>query len=312
MTETRTIGELKVSLAGLGCNNFGRRIDAERSASVVHAALDTGVTLFDTADLYGDGNSETFLGAALGARRDEAVIATKFGMLPPPDGLKGGSPEWIRRACENSLRRLGTDRIDLYLIHRPDPETPVVDTLGALNRLIDEGKVRQIGCSNFSAAQLDEAAEGARNNGLRGFATVQNQYSLLHREPEEGVLEACARLGMSFMPYFPLASGVLTGKYRRGETAPAGARLSGSDDELSENVVGEDKLSAVDRLTEFAASRGHTLLELALSWLAARPEVSTVIAGATSPEQVRANAAATSAWTLSVEDLVRVDEVMSA
>jgi aryl-alcohol dehydrogenase-like predicted oxidoreductase len=312
MGEMRTIGELKVSIAGLGCNNFGRRIGAERSAAVVHAALEAGVTLFDTADLYGDGDSERFLGAALGARRDDAVIVTKFGMLPPPDGLSGGHPDWINRACESSLRRLGTDRIDLYLIHRPDPETPVGETLSALNALIDQGKVREIGCSNFSAAQLDEAAEAAATNRLRGFATVQNQYSLLHREPEDGVLEACERLGMSLMPYFPLASGVLTGKYRRGEPAPAGARLSGSDGDVAENVVGEDRLSAVERLSEFAASRGHTLLDLALSWLAARPTVATVIAGATSAGQVRANAAATSSWVLSSDDTTRIDDLLGA
>jgi aryl-alcohol dehydrogenase-like predicted oxidoreductase len=310
MTEIRTIGELKVTLAGLGCNNFGRRLDESRSADVARAALEAGVTLFDTADIYGEGRSEEFLGRALGARRDEAVIVSKFGMLPPPEGPSGGNPDYIKKAATESLRRLGTDRIDLYLIHRPDPDTPIGDTLGALNELIDQGKVREIGCSNFSAAQVDEAAAVAKENGLRGFATVQNQYSLLHREPEDGVLGACERLGTSFMPYFPLASGVLTGKYRRGAPVPAGARLAGSEDQAVEDVVGEDRLGAVERLSEFAASRGHTLLDLALSWLAGRPTIATVIAGATTADQLRANAAATSAWNLSSEDLARVDEIL--
>ena len=310
MTAKRMIGGLAVSVAGLGCNNFGRRLDARRSADVVHAALDAGVTLFDTADLYGDGASEDFLGRALAARRDDAVIVTKFGMRAPAGGLTGGHPNWVPRACDESLRRLGTDRIDLYLLHRPDPETPIADTLGALDVLVEQGKVREIGCSNFSPAQLDDGAAAAAAGGLRGFVTVQNQYSLLHREPEAEVLPACDRLGLSFMPYFPLASGILTGKYRRGEPVPAGTRLGGGGGELAEKVIDEDRLSAAERLTAFAESRGHSLLELALSWLAAQPSIATVIAGATSVEQVRANAAATAAWSLTSEDLVRVDDIV--
>jgi aryl-alcohol dehydrogenase-like predicted oxidoreductase len=216
----------------------------------------------------------------------------------------------VTRACEESLRRLGTDHIDVYLLHRPDPETPIAETLGALNVLVDQGKVREIGCSNFSAEQLDESVAAAAAGGLRSFVTVQNQYSLVHRDPEAEVLPAVERLGLSFMPYFPLASGVLTGKYRRGEPVPSGTRLGGSGGEVSEKVIDESKLTAAERLTEFARSRGHTLLELALSWLAAKPVVATVIAGATSVEQVRANEAATTAWTLTDEDLARVDELL--
>jgi aryl-alcohol dehydrogenase-like predicted oxidoreductase len=306
----RRIGELAVSIAGLGCNNFGRRIDSAHSAEVVHAALDAGVTIFDTADIYGEGASEEFLGSALGARRDEVVVVSKFGMLPPPGGPTGGHPDYIRGACEASLRRLGTDHIDLYLLHRPDPDTPVADTLGALNELIDRGMVREIGCSNFTAAQLDEAASAAAAGGLRGFVTVQNQYSLVFRDPEAEVLPACDRLGLSFMPYFPLASGVLTGKYRRGEPVPAGTRLGGEGGEVAEKVIDKGHLAAAERLAAFAESRGRTLLDLALSWLAARRTVATVIAGATSAEQVRANAVATSAWNLTDSDLARVDELL--
>lgn len=312
MAEKRMIGTLEVAVAGLGCNNFGTRLDAARTREVVEAALDAGVTLFDTADLYGDGASEEFLGRALGRRRDDVAIATKFGMRKPPAGLTGGHPDWVARACEQSLIRLGTDHIDLYLLHQPDPATPIADTLAAMNRLVEEGKVREIGCSNFSPAQLDEAARAASEHDLRGFACVQNQYSLLHREPEEGVLEACDRLGMSFIPFFPLASGALTGKYRRGEPAPAGTRLDAAGGQPAESAVGEDRLAATERLAAFAEAHGHTLLELALSWLAAHPQVASVIAGATSPAQVRANVAATSAWTLTEEELAAVDRLTAS
>ena len=291
-------------MAGLGCNNFGRRIDEERSRAVVGAALDAGVTTFDTAESYGDGRSEEFLGRALGARRDEAVIVTKFSY-----GLaERATVEGLARGCDESLRRLGTDRIDVYLLHTPDEKTPIAETLDGMSRLVDQGKVR-VGCSNFSAEQLDEAGAVAADRGLRGFVTVQNEYSLLEREPERGVIEACRRHGMSLMPYFPLASGILTGKYRRGQPAPEGSRLArpGMDEYLS-----DDRLGKAERLEEFAGAHGHTLLELALSWLASRPAVSTVIAGATSPEQVRANAAATSAWTLTDEELAEVDRIAGA
>jgi aryl-alcohol dehydrogenase-like predicted oxidoreductase len=309
---TRSIGELEVSVAGLGCNNFGGRIDAAASQAVVDAALDAGVTHFDTADLYGGGKSEEFLGQALGSRRAEVVVATKFGMLPPPDELTGGHPDWVARAVEDSLRRLGTDYIDLYWLHQPDPATPVGDTLAALDRLIDAGKVRELGCSNFSAAQLDEAATAAAERDVRPFVTVQNEYSLLHREPEAEVLPACRRLKLSLVPYFPLASGLLTGKYAPGEPPPPGTRLARWPADRVERLLSDDQFARVERLRGFAAAHGHTLPELALSWLATNPLVASVIAGATTPEQVRANAAATGAWLLSADELAEVDTLLGS
>ncbi|MSO78025.1 MAG: aldo/keto reductase [Acidimicrobiia bacterium] len=308
MTEKmRRIGELEVSVAGLGCNNFGMRIDEDASQAVVDAAIDAGINFFDTADLYGGMKSEEFLGRSLGARRDGVVVATKFGMLKPPEesGLTGGSPEWVVQACEDSLRRLGTDRIDLYWLHAPDAETPIGDTLEALNSLVQAGKVREIGCSNFSEAQLDEAAAAAEERGVRPFATVQNDYSLLQREPEKEVLPACARLGIAFVPYFPLASGLLTGKYKRGEAPPEGTRLA------QWGAPSDERFDVVERLEAFAESHGHTIHELALSWLATKSAVASIIAGATKPEQVRTNVAATTAWELSAEELAEVDRLTS-
>ncbi len=308
MATTRSIGAIPVPLAGVGCNNFGRRIDEERSREVVAAALGAGASLFDTADLYGDGLSEEFLGRALGSRRDEAVIVSKFGMRTPPEGFTGGHPVWVSRACDASLRRLGTDRIDVYLLHTPDDATPIEDTLSSMSRLIDQGKVREIGCSNFSAKQLEEAEEAAKELGVHRFVTVQNEYSLLVREPRDEVLAACRRLEMSFMPYFPLASGLLTGKYRRGEPPPDGTRLARSG---WEEFLTDERFGLVERLAAFAEERGHTLLDLALSWLASQPEVATVIAGATSVEQVVANAAAVEAWRLAEEDFGALDELLA-
>lgn len=311
---TRPIGSLSVSVAGLGCNNFKMRIDEAASAEVVRAALDAGVTFFDTADLYGGTKSEEFLGRALAGRRDEAVVATKFGMLPPPEGLTGGHPDWVTQAAEASLTRLGTDRIDLYWLHQPDRATPIGETLAALDRLIRDGKVLEIGCSNFSAEQLDEAAAEASERGIRPFAAVQNEYSLLQREPEATVLPACARLGIAFVPYFPLASGLLTGKYQRGEAPPEGTRLaawtSGGRGERAATLLSDQRFALVEALRGFAEAHGHTLHELALSWLASNPQVASVIAGATSPEQVRANAAATDAWTLTDSERAEVDELL--
>jgi aryl-alcohol dehydrogenase-like predicted oxidoreductase len=304
MDAQRSIGRIPVSLAGVGCNNFGRRIDEGDTLAVVDAALDAGVALFDTADLYGDGASEEFLGRALGARRDGVVIVSKFGMRAAPNGLSGGSSLWVGRACEASLRRLGTDRIDVYLLHQPDPSTPIGDTLQSMAALVDEGKVREIGCSNFSATQLDDAAKAAADLGVPAFATVQNEYSLVEREPEAEVLPACERLGISFMPYFPLAGGLLTGKYRPGAPRPTGARFSHTG--AGAEFLTDERFATVERLTVFAASRGHTIVELALSWLAGNPSVASVIAGATSAKQVRMNAAATRAWTLSDEDRAEV------
>ncbi len=309
---SRSIGSLEVSVAGLGCNNFGGRIDVEVSRAVVDAALDVGVTHFDTADLYGGGASEEFLGRALGDRRPDAVVATKFGMRPPPEGLSGGHPDWVARAVDDSLARLGTDYIDLYWLHQPDPKTPIGDTLAALDGLVEAGKVREVGCSNFSAEQLDEAAAAAADRGLRPFVVVQNEYSLLHREPEVAVLPAIERLGLSLVPYFPLASGLLTGKYRPGEPPPEGTRLARWPADRVERLLSDQQLATVERLRAFASAHGHTLPELALSWLATNPLVSSVIAGATSPEQVRANAAATEAWQLSGEERTEVDALVAA
>src|SRR5262245_10236927 len=280
---TRRIGSIEVSIIGLGCNNFGMTIDEARTREVVDAALDAGITFFDTADIYGGTKSEQFLGRALGARRSRVVIATKFG-LPVDERRKGARPEYVRAAVEGSLRRLGTDCIDLYQLHKPDPTVPVADTLGALGELVRAGKVREIGCSNFSVDQIREAEAAVAPGGAR-FVSVQNEYSLLHREPERGVLDECGRRGLAFLPYFPLASGLLTGKYRRGAPAPKGTRLEMS---WARSVMTDGNFRIVDALTAFATARGHSLLELACSWLLHRPEVASVIAGATSPDQIRA------------------------
>jgi aryl-alcohol dehydrogenase-like predicted oxidoreductase len=307
---TNKIGTLEVSVAGIGCNNFGMRIDEEQSRAVVDAALDAGVTLFDTADLYGGGKSEEFLGRALGSRRDQVVLTTKFGMKPAPDGLAAGSPEWVARAIDESLGRLGTDHVDLYLLHQPDPTTPIGDTLEAMGRLVDAGKVREIGGSNFSAAQLDEMAAAAEERGARPFVNLQNEYSLVHREPEAEVIPACVRLGVSLVPYFPLASGLLTGKYRRNEAAPEGSRLAAWG-ERAGAFLSDERFDLVERLDVYARDHGHTLHELALSWLATNPAVASVIAGATSPEQIRSNAAATGAWSLTDAERAEVADLLA-
>jgi len=303
--DTRKIGSLDVSVVGLGCNNFGGRLDAAGTAAVVSAALDAGITLFDTADIYGGTRSEEFLGRALGERRRDVVLATKFGMKVD-DERRGARPEYVHQAAEDSLRRLGTDYIDLYQLHEPDPSVPIADTLGALDELVQAGKVREIGCSNFSVAQLREARAAVRPGAAR-FVSVQNQYSLLHREPEQGVLQECEREGLAFLPFFPLESGLLTGKVRRGQRAPEGSRLS--EGRYAGRFLSDERLDVVEELIAFAESRGHTLLELAFSWLLAHPPVASVIAGATKPEQVRANAAA-AAWRLTSADLAEIDERM--
>ncbi len=303
--EYRKIGSLEVTTIGIGCNNFGWRIDAEATAAVVDAAIANGINFFDTADVYGSGQSEEYLGRALGTRRKEVVIATKFGMKMDEQRL-GAKPDYVKRAAADSLRRLGTGYIDLYQLHRPDPNTPIAETLEAMNDLVREGKVREIGCSNFSDAQLREAAAAVKPGAAR-FVSVQNEYSLMKREPEQGVLQECARLGMAFLPYFPLASGLLTGKYRRGSPPPAGSRGAAG---FGPKMFSEEHLAMAESLREFAASRGHSLLELAFSWLLARPVVASVIAGATSPEQVRANAAAGN-WRLSAADLEEVNSLIA-
>jgi aryl-alcohol dehydrogenase-like predicted oxidoreductase len=312
--DQRLIGSIPVTTVGLGCNNFARKLDYESSLAVVDAALDVGVNFFDTADRYGYGDhpysgvggSETFLGRALGSRRSEVVVATKFGnpMSDDDPTKRGGSRRWVLQACEDSLRRLGTDYIDIYQIHRPDSDTPVAETLGALGELVEQGKVRAIGCSNFTADQLREAEEAA---GSARFESVQNEYSLLIREPEEAVLPLCEELKISFLPYFPLASGLLTGKYRKGEAAPEGTRLAFWKPRPHFSLD-DDVMDYVESLAEFAETSGHTLLELAFAWLLAHPQVSSVIAGATTPEQVRSNVAAVG-WRLTESDLAAIDQL---
>ena len=303
--DTRRIGSLEVSVIGLGCNNFGRRLDFDATSAVVDAALDAGITFFDTADVYGATKSEEYLGRALARRRGEVVVATKFGSAVD-EQRKGARPEYVRQAVEDSLRRLGTDRIDLYQLHNPDPQVPIEDTLGALDELVQAGKVREIGCSNFSADQLREAERATREGAAR-FVSIQNEYSLFHREPEQDVLPECERAGLAFIPYFPLANGLLTGKYRQGQNAPAGSRLQSRRDD---RLLTERNLAIVEELIEFSESRGHTILELAFSWLLTRPAVASVIAGATSPEQVRSNAAA-AGWKLNDAELAEVGAIVT-
>jgi aryl-alcohol dehydrogenase-like predicted oxidoreductase len=296
---------LVVSVVGLGCNNFGRRIGLEQTRTVVGAALDAGVTLFDTSDTYGE--SEDFLGEVLGKERDNIVLATKFGMSMGgtlgPDWDARGSRRYVRKAVESSLRRLRTDWIDLYQLHVPDPSTPIAETLAALHELVLEGKVRYIGCSNFSAWQIADADWTARSGGLAPFVSAQNHYSLIERGVEVELVPACERFGLGVLPFFPLANGLLTGKYSRGEAAPEGTRLAGRDDQLSDR-----RFDKVDALESYAGARGVSLLDVAIGGLAAKPAVSSVIAGATKPEQVRANVAA-GAWVPSAEDLAELDTI---
>jgi aryl-alcohol dehydrogenase-like predicted oxidoreductase len=302
MMRTRTIGSLEVSVVGLGCNNFGGRLDEAGSAAVVHAAVDAGITFFDTADIYGATKSEEFVGRALGARRAEVVLATKFGMAVDAE-RKGAKPAYVRRALEDSLRRLGTDYVDLYQLHAPDTETPIADTLAALDECVRAGTVREIGCSNFNVEQLREAAAAVADGAAR-FVSVQNQYSLLHRAPEDDVLPECRRQGLAFLPYFPLASGVLTGKYRRGQAPPAGTRLAAA--KPNEGMLVDANLALVERLTAMAERHGRSTVELAIAWVAAQAPVASVIAGATSPDQVRANVAAAD-WELGDDDLAEIE-----
>jgi aryl-alcohol dehydrogenase-like predicted oxidoreductase len=289
-------------VVGIGCNNFGWRTDAAGTAAVIDASLDAGINFFDTADVYGSGQSEEFLGRALKGRRDKAIIATKFG-IKMGDGKEGARPDYVRQALDASLQRLRTDVIDLYQIHRPDPNTPIADTMEALNDAIKAGKVREIGCSNFSAEQM-RAARAA--DVPRGFESVQNDYSLLKRDAEAEVLPECARTGISFLPYFPLANGLLTGKYRKGRPFPESSR---GKDAFGPKVFTPENLDRVEALISFAESRSHSLLELAFSWLAARPEVSSVIAGAKTSDQVRANGVAVS-WKLTAADLAEINGIL--
>jgi aryl-alcohol dehydrogenase-like predicted oxidoreductase len=301
---------LQVSEVGLGCNNFGMRIDAKQTQEVVDAAIDAGITLFDTADIYGGTRSEEFLGAALGKRRREVVLATKFGMQIGEDRRKvGGSRRWIMQAVEDSLTRLKTDYIDLYQFHRPDPETPVDETLRAMDDLVTQGKVRYIGNSNFTGWQVADADWTARTAGQTRFVSAQNEFSLLRRNVEHEVLPACEKFGLGFLPFFPLASGLLSGKYRRGEAPPENSRLAawGSRGAQALNDRNFDKVEA---LTAWAEERGHTLLELAFAWLLGHPVVSSVIAGATTPDQIAANVA-TAEWALSEDEVEEVGKLIA-
>lgn len=286
-----------VSVVGLGCNNFGPRSDLAQTRAVVDAALDAGITLLDTADVYGEGTSESYLGEVLEGRRDRVVLATKFGMeMPDAPDVPRGSPAYVRWAVEQSLRRLRTDVIDLYQYHRPDGVTPLDETLGALNELVDEGKVRYLGSSNFEPAQVEETDGIARERGWARYVSAQNRYSFVKREAEDELLPACERLGVGMLPYFPLESGLLTGKYTRG-VAPTEGRLSQRPDWLT-----DESFDRVDALQRFADERGVGLLDVAIGGLLAMPAIASVIAGATRPEQVRANAAA-GAWEPSADDV---------
>jgi aryl-alcohol dehydrogenase-like predicted oxidoreductase len=306
--DTRPLGnsELQTSIVGLGCNNFGRRIDLDATRRVVDAALHEGVTFFDTADIYGTGASEEYLGEVLQGRRDQVVLATKFGMDMHDGKGPRGSRAYVLDAVEASLRRLRTDVIDVYWYHQPDGVTPITETLEALHELIGAGKVRSIGASNFDAEQLRDADAAAHEHGFTPFIAVQNEYSLLKREAEEEVLPVCEQLGIGFVPYFPLASGLLTGKYSRGEAGPAGARLSGRD-----QIASDEQFDLIAALQSYADERGITLTDVAIGALLARPVVSSVIAGATKPEQLRSNAAA-ARWSPSEGDLAVLADVMAA
>lgn len=298
---------LRVSLVGLGCNNFGGRIDLEASRKVIDKAIDSGITLFDTADIYGErGGSETVLGTVLGERRKQIVLASKFGMQMFHGGV-GGSRRYIMNAVEESLTRLKTDWLDLYQLHKPDPLTSIEETLRACEDLVRQGKVRYIGCSNLPSWQVVDAYWTARDLGLTGFASAQDEYSLLNRSAEKELIPALNHLGMGLLPYFPLANGALTGKYRRDAAMPEGARLTKLPERAGQ-IFSEANWTRIEKLTAFVEARGKTLVELAFSWLAAQPVVSSVIAGATRPEQVEANVKAAE-WALTTEELAEIDAI---
>lgn len=300
--ELRRVGDsgLKVSEIGLGCNNFGMRIDQDQTTAVVEAALEAGIDFFDTADVYGGAQSEVMLGKALGTKRKDVIVATKFAMPMGSPRLRGGSRSYVINAVDASLKRLGTDYIDLYQMHAPDAETPIEETLDALDDIVRAGKARYVGCSNFAGWQIADADWIARSRGRARFISAQNQFSLLERNVEREVLPACARFGLGLLPYFPLASGLLSGKYQRGKPAPEGTRLSVGG-RRAEEALSERNFDRVERLSAWSVERGHTLLELAFAWLLSRKDVPSVIAGATRPEQVVANAAAAS-WKLTATE----------
>ncbi len=311
--EQRRLGRsgLAVSLVGLGCNNFGGRTDKDGARKVIDKAIDAGINFLDTADIYAMGNrgaSETIIGEILGNRRKDVILATKFsGQMDDRGWLKGSSRRYIMTAAEASLRRLQTDYIDLYQLHFPDPQTPVGETLRALDDLVHQGKVRYIGCTNFDGWQIADAQWTAEHHNLGAFISAQDEYSLVVRDVESEKLPAVEAFGLGFLPYFPLASGLLTGKYERGKPAPAGTRFAASQG-LADRYLTDRNVAIVEKLKAFCAERGHTMLELAFSWLAARPCISSVIAGATHPEQIEQNVAAVS-WKLSAEELAEIDKL---
>ncbi|MCC7272045.1 MAG: aldo/keto reductase [Alphaproteobacteria bacterium] len=309
--ELRNLGTsgLLVSTVGLGCNNFGGRIDLDASRKVVHKALDLGITLFDTADIYGNrGGSETCLGAILGDRRKDIVLASKFGMAMDDVGVKrGGARRYIMAAVEDSLTRLKTDWLDLYQLHEKDARTPIEETLRALDDLVRQGKVRYVGCSNLPAWEVAEAEWTARQQHLERFVSCQDEYSLLVRGIERDIMPAAQRYGLGILPYFPLASGLLTGKYRRNAEMPAGARLT-TTQRLADRYMTDANWAIVEKLADFCARRGKTMLELSFSWLIRQPQVSSVIAGATRPEQLEQNIAAV-AWDLGADDMAEIDRI---
>jgi aryl-alcohol dehydrogenase-like predicted oxidoreductase len=309
--EIRNLGQsgLRVSSIGLGCNNFGGRIDDAVTKAVIHKALDLGITLFDTADVYGErGGSETLMGRILGENRKRIVLATKFGMPMDDTGEKqGGARRYIMKAVEDSLRRLQTDYIDLYQMHQTDPRTSIEESLRALDDLVRQGKVRYVGCSNFPAWQMVDAAWTAKTSGLNAFVSCQDEYSLVHRDPEAQLLPAARRLGLGLLPYFPLASGLLSGKYRRNVALPEGTRLA-STQRLADRYLTDRNWIITEKLGDFVQSRGRTMLELAFSWLLAQAPVASVIAGATRPEQLEQNVKA-GAWHLTSDDLAEINRL---
>lgn len=310
--ETRRIGGaagFDITVVGLGCNSFGRRIEEAPSKLVIHAALDAGINFFDTAEGYGDGLSEQFIGNALVGRRDEVILTTKFGYnLLHVEGKGAGSRENIMAAIDSSLKNLRTDYVDLYQIHKPDPSTPIAETLDAMNDLVKAGKTRLIGCSNFSGAQLEEAVAVAKQAGLNSFVTAQSEWSLLERKIEREIVPACAAHGIGVLPFYPIARGLLTGKYRRGAAAPEGSRLGGTD-WRSAGILESADFDTLEALEAFAVERGYSLLTLAISWLASQPVTVSVISGATRPEQLAQNAAS-AAWKMSAEELAGIDKIL--
>lgn len=312
--EIRNLGRsgLRVSAIGLGCNNFGGRLELEGTRAVIHAAYDAGITLFDTADVYGEkGGSETLMGQIIGPIRHDIVLATKFCMpMNTEETLKGGSRRYIMSAVEASLKRLQTDYLDLYQMHRMDPLTPIEESLRALSDLVTQGKIRYFGCSNFTGWRMVEAQWTARTLGLQGFVSAQDEYSLVKREHEEDLIPALREYGLGLLPYFPLASGLLTGKYRRNAPMPEGARLTNTQ-RLADRYLNDRNWQISEKLADFAEARGHTSLELAFSWLLSQAPVASVIAGATKPEQIAQNVKA-GAWLLSPEDIIEIDAITKA